>query len=139
MAIVVQKYGGSSVATVERIRAVALRVAEAARAGDGVVVVVSARGTMTDELLGLAAQLTERPAGRELDQLLATGEAQSMALLALALDGFGVRARSLSRRAGGDPHGGALGAGADRRGSRPGDSAPSSPPGRSRSSPVSRG
>jgi len=96
MAIVVQKYGGSSVATVERIRAVALRVAEAARAGDGVVVVVSARGKMTDELLGLAAQLTERPAGRELDQLLATGEAQSMALLALALDGLGVRARSLS-------------------------------------------
>ena len=96
MAIVVQKYGGSSVATVERIRAVALRVAEAARAGDGVVVVVSARGTMTDELLGLAAQLTEHPAGRELDQLLATGEAQSMALLALALDGLGVRARSLS-------------------------------------------
>lgn len=96
MAIVVQKYGGSSVATVERIRAVALRVAEAARAGDGVVVVVSARGKMTDELLGLAAQLTDRPAGRELDQLLATGEAQSMALLALALDGLGVRARSLS-------------------------------------------
>jgi len=96
MAIVVQKYGGSSVATVERIRAVALRVAEAARAGDGVVVVVSARGKMTDELLGLAAQLTARPAGRELDQLLATGEAQSMALLALALDGLGVRARSLS-------------------------------------------
>ncbi len=96
MAIVVQKYGGSSVATVERIRAVALRVAEAARAGDGVVVVVSARGKTTDELLGLAAQLTARPAGRELDQLLATGEAQSMALLALALDGLGVRARSLS-------------------------------------------
>jgi len=96
MAIVVQKYGGSLVATVERIRAVVLRVAEAARAGDGVVVVVSARGKMTDELLGLAAQLTARPAGRELDQLLATGEAQSMALLALALDGLGVRARSLS-------------------------------------------
>jgi aspartate kinase len=96
MAIVVQKYGGSSVATVERIRAVALRVAEAARAGDGVVVVVSARGKTTDELLGLAAQLTARPAGRELDQLLATGEAQSMALLALALDGLGIRARSLS-------------------------------------------
>jgi len=96
MAIVVQKYGGSSVATVERIRAVALRVAEAARAGDGVVVVVSARGKMTDELLGLAAQLTARPAGRELDQLLATGEAQSMALLALALDGMGTPARSLS-------------------------------------------
>lgn len=96
MGIVVQKYGGSSVATVERLQAVARRVAEAARAGDKVVVVVSARGDTTDELLALAGQLTDQPGGRELDQLLATGEAQSMALLALALDGLGIPARSLS-------------------------------------------
>lgn len=96
MGIVVQKYGGSSVATVERLRAVARRVAEAARTGAGVVVVVSARGDTTDDLLALAAQLNARPDGRELDQLLATGEAQSMALLALALGGLGVPARSLS-------------------------------------------
>src|SRR3954462_9288750 len=96
MGIVVQKYGGSSVATVARLKAVARRVAEAARAGDGVVVVVSARGDTTDDLLALAAELTARPDGRDLDQLLATGEAQSMALLALALGDLGVPARSLS-------------------------------------------
>ena len=96
MGVVVQKYGGSSVATAERIRAVARRIAAAAAAGAGVVVVVSARGDTTDDLLALAAEVATEPHGRELDQLLATGEAQSMALLALALGDFGVRARSLS-------------------------------------------
>ena len=94
MGVVVQKYGGSSVATAERIRAVARRIAAAA--GDGMVVVVSARGDTTDDLLALAGEVATAPGGRELDQLLATGEAQSMALLALALCDLGVRARSLS-------------------------------------------
>ncbi|MGN6813773.1 MAG: amino acid kinase family protein, partial [Thermomicrobiales bacterium] len=94
MDVVVQKYGGTSVGTVERIKAVARRVADEARRGSAMVVVVSARGDTTDELLALAAQLSARPDGRELDQLLATGEAQSMALLAIALGDLGVPARS---------------------------------------------
>jgi aspartate kinase len=96
MGVIVQKYGGTSVGTVERIKAVARRVTEEARRGSAMVVVVSARGDTTDELLALAAQLADRPDGREIDQLLATGEAQSMALLAIALGDLGVHARSLS-------------------------------------------
>lgn len=96
MAIIVQKYGGTSVGTVERIEAVAERVAAEARGGNRVAVVVSARGDTTDELLALAERLSRRPDPRELDQLLATGEAQSMALLAIALGALGVAARSLS-------------------------------------------
>ncbi len=96
MAVVVQKYGGTSVGTVERLRAVARRIAGEVRAGNRVAVVVSARGDTTDELLALAGQLARDPDRRELDQLLATGEAQSMVLLALALGDLGVPARSLS-------------------------------------------
>jgi aspartate kinase len=85
MALVVQKYGGTSVGTVERIRAVAARVKAARQRGDSIVVVVSAMSGETDRLLGLARQLNSQPAGRELDVLLSTGEQASIALLSLAL------------------------------------------------------
>jgi aspartate kinase len=96
MALVVQKYGGSSVGSVERIKAVAERIRRAREGGDEVVAVVSAMADTTDDLLDLAGQLSARPPLRELDQLLATGEAQSMALVALALHEVGVPAISLS-------------------------------------------
>lgn len=96
MVVVVQKYGGTSLCTPERIKAVARRIAVERRVGHGVAVVVSARGDTTDELLALAAELSPRPDRRELDQLLATGEAQSMALLAIALGELGLPACSLS-------------------------------------------
>jgi aspartate kinase len=86
MAVVVQKYGGSSVADVERIQEVADRVAGTYRSGAEVVVVVSAMGQTTDELVGLARQVTDKPPPREMDMLLTAGERVSMALLAIALD-----------------------------------------------------
>jgi aspartate kinase len=70
MALVVQKYGGTSVATAERIKAVADRIARRKAAGDDVVAVVSAMGDTTDELIALAAQITEKPSEREMDILL---------------------------------------------------------------------
>jgi aspartate kinase len=94
--IVVQKYGGSSVADVERILKVADRVAAAKAAGKDVVVVVSAMGDTTDELLALARKVTDRPARRELDLLLSAGERISMALLSLALNARGVPAVSFT-------------------------------------------
>ena len=96
MALIVQKYGGSSVATVERLRAVAERIAERKAAGDDVVAVVSAMGDATDDLISLAHQVNERPAERELDALLSTGEVVSSALMALALQARGVDAISLT-------------------------------------------
>ena len=84
--IVVQKYGGSSVADVERIQRVADRVAATRGSGRDVVVVVSAMGDTTDELLGLARRVTDNPARRELDMLLSAGERISMALLSMALN-----------------------------------------------------
>ena len=96
MTLIVQKYGGSSVATVERIRAVAERIAERKTAGDVVVAVVSAMGDATDDLISLAHQVNERPAERELDALLSTGEVVSSALMALALQARGVDAISLT-------------------------------------------
>ena len=96
MALIVQKYGGSSVADAEKIKNVARRIAQAKDAGDRVVVVVSARGDTTDELLRLAAEVTDRPDIREIDVLLSTGEQQSMALLAMALHTMGYWAISLS-------------------------------------------
>lgn len=96
MALVVQKYGGTSVGTVERIKAVARRIARARAAGDQVVVVVSAMGHTTDELLKLASAVCSKPSLREIDQLLATGEEQSMALVAMALHELDVPAISLS-------------------------------------------
>jgi aspartate kinase len=94
--IVVQKYGGSSVADVDRIGRVAERVAATRASGKGVVVVVSAMGDTTDELLQLAHRITENPARRELDMLLTAGERISMALLSMALNARGVAAVSLT-------------------------------------------
>ena len=95
MALIVQKYGGSSVADVEKIRNVARRVAESA-AQHQLVVVVSAMGKTTDGLVNLASRITSNPDPRELDMLLATGEQVTIALLAMALHGLGLKARSLT-------------------------------------------
>jgi aspartate kinase len=94
--IVVQKYGGSSVADLVKIRGVAERVARTREQGLSVVVVVSAMGSTTNELLALAHKIAAAPARRELDMLLSTGERTSMALLALALNDMGVSACSLT-------------------------------------------
>ena len=96
MALIVQKYGGSSVADEERIKNVARRVITAKERGNDVVVVVSAMGKTTDELIRLAHQVTDRPDERELDVLLSTGELISSTLLALALKSMGHKAISLS-------------------------------------------
>jgi aspartate kinase len=98
MTVVVQKYGGSSLATPAHVHAVADRVAATRNRGDSVLVVVSARGDTTDQLLGLAGQFTDGTPDvrREVDQLLATGECASAALLAIALVGRGVPAVSLT-------------------------------------------
>ncbi|HEU0239760.1 MAG TPA: aspartate kinase [Micromonosporaceae bacterium] len=94
MAVVVQKYGGSSVATAERIKRVAERIVGTRKAGHDVVVVVSAMGDTTDELRDLAHQISPVPPGRELDMLLTAGERISMALLAMAIHNLGYEARS---------------------------------------------
>ncbi|CAN5270785.1 aspartate kinase [soil metagenome] len=94
--IVVQKYGGSSVADTDRIRRVAGRVAQAKRAGNDVVVVVSAMGRTTDRLLQQAHEVSGVPPGRELDMLLTAGERISMSLLAMAIHEEGLTARSLT-------------------------------------------
>ena len=96
MGVVVQKYGGSSVADVGRIEKVADRVAATRARGLDVVVVVSAMGDTTDELLALARRITDRPARRELDMLLSAGERISMALLGVALNARGVPAVSFT-------------------------------------------
>ena len=96
MALLVQKYGGSSVADAERIRNVARRVAKAKNEGNQVVVVVSAMGHTTDNLIKLAYQVNEQPGDRELDVLLSTGEIISSTLLALALESLGYKAVSLT-------------------------------------------
>ena len=95
MSLIVQKFGGSSVADAASIRRVAHRIAATRRAGHDVVVVVSAMGDTTDELLDLAEQVVEgQPAPRELDMLLTSGERISMALLAMAITSLGLEARS---------------------------------------------
>jgi len=94
--LVVQKFGGSSLADADRIRRVARRIARERAAGADLVVVVSAMGDTTDELLSLAAAITDTPDERELDVLLATGEHQSATLLSMALHSLGVGAISLS-------------------------------------------
>jgi len=96
MALVVQKYGGSSVATAERIKSVARRIAAARDNYDEVVVVVSAMGDTTDLLIDLALEVSERPDDRELDVLLSTGEIISSTLMAMALKSLGYPAISLS-------------------------------------------
>ncbi|SUA58901.1 Aspartokinase [Oligella ureolytica] len=94
MSLIVQKFGGTSMGSVERIQNVAKRVAKWHRAGHQVVVVPSAMAGETNRLLGLASDLSERPDPRELDMLAATGEQASSALLAIALQAEGIRARS---------------------------------------------
>lgn len=94
--LIVQKYGGSSVADVARIRAVAQRVARTRARGDQVVVVVSAMGNTTHELLALAREVSATPNRRELDMLISVGERVSVALIAMALAELGVPARSLT-------------------------------------------
>ncbi len=96
MALLVQKFGGTSVADVERIQAVARRVAACREDGHDVVVVVSAMGHTTDELTSLARAITADPPQREMDMLLATGEQVSIALLSMALHAAGVPAVSMT-------------------------------------------
>ncbi len=94
VALIVQKYGGSSVANVEAMKRVARRVADTHDAGHQVVVVVSAMGDTTDELLDMAAQLTAKAPEREMDVLLSAGERISMALLAMAVNELGIQAQA---------------------------------------------
>ena len=96
MSLVVQKYGGSSVADADGIKRVAQRLVATRKAGHSVVVVVSAMGDTTDELQDLAAQVSPLPPGRELDMLLTAGERISMALLAMAIANLGLEARSFT-------------------------------------------
>ncbi|MCW2539789.1 MAG: aspartate kinase [Frankiales bacterium] len=96
MGLVVQKYGGSSVADAERIKRVAERIVATRRDGNDVVVVVSAMGDTTDELIDLAEQIVPVPGGREFDMLLTAGERISMALLAMAIQSLGYPAESFT-------------------------------------------
>ncbi|WP_370524141.1 aspartate kinase [Cellulomonas sp. APG4] len=109
MGLIVQKYGGSSVADAESIKRVAKRITEARRAGDDVVVVVSAMGDTTDELIDLANDITPLPPSREMDILLTAGERISMSLLAMAIANLGVEAQSFTGQQAGvitdDSHG----------------------------------
>ncbi|GAA3608894.1 aspartate kinase [Nonomuraea rosea] len=112
MEVLVQKYGGTSLETLDRVRNAALRIAPEWRRGRSLVVVVSARGSRTDDLLRLAADIGPTRPSRELDQLLAVGECESAALMALALTRLGVPATSLTAHQAGirttDRHGDAL-------------------------------
>jgi aspartate kinase len=94
--LVVQKYGGSSVADAERIKRVAERIVATKRSGSDVVVVVSAMGDTTDELIDLAKRIVPVPGGREFDMLLTAGERISMALLAMAINSLGYKAESFT-------------------------------------------
>jgi len=96
VALIVQKYGGSSVADADRIRNCARRIVAAKRAGNQVVAVVSARGDKTDDLVALARQISDNPPPREMDMLLATGEQESVALMAMAVQELGEDAISLT-------------------------------------------
>lgn len=96
MALIVQKYGGSSVATTEKLRHVAQRVAATRRKGAEMVVVVSAPGDMTDDLMARAREISPQPPARELDMLLAVGEQVSISLLSMALQTLGEQAISLT-------------------------------------------
>jgi aspartate kinase len=94
--LIVQKFGGSSVANTQRIFNVANRVIESYKAGNNVVVVLSAQGDTTDDLIEKAAEITANPSKREMDMLLATGEQQSVALMAIAINSLGYPAISLN-------------------------------------------
>ena len=94
--LVVQKFGGSSVANAERIFNVAARIAETYDNGNEVVVILSAQGDTTDELIEKAREINPKPSKREMDMLLSTGEQQSVALMAIALEKMGYKAISLN-------------------------------------------
>jgi aspartate kinase len=96
VAVIVQKFGGTSVANAGKIRQAAQRAVDAKRKGYDVVVVVSARGHKTDELVDLAAEITKTPRPREMDMLLSTGEQESVALMAMAVHELGEEAISLT-------------------------------------------
>lgn len=96
MALVVQKFGGSSVADAASVKRVAQRIVQTKQAGHDVAVVVSAMGDTTDELLDLAREVSPEPPGREMDMLLTAGERISMAVLAMAIHDLGVEARSFT-------------------------------------------
>ena len=96
MALIVQKYGGSSLESAERINAVARRIVETRRAGNDVVVVCSAMGDTTDELLDLAEQVNPNPPAREMDMLLTAGERISNSLVAMAVDALGEKVQSFT-------------------------------------------
>ena len=96
MALIVQKYGGTSVGSVERIQTVAERVQATVQAGNSVVVVVSAMGKTTDGLVKLANEISSQPSRREMDMLLSTGEQVSIALMSMALQALGQDAISLT-------------------------------------------
>lgn len=98
MALIVQKYGGTSVGSIDRIRNVAARIKAERDKGHQVVAVISAMGGVTDKLIGMAREITEDPVERELDVLLSSGEQQSIALLAIALNSLGVDAVSATGR-----------------------------------------
>ena len=96
--MIVQKYGGTSVGNIERIKAVAERVVRTARQGNQVVVVVSAMSGETDKLIGLAQQLSQSPPEREMDMLLSSGERVTSALTAMAVEALGLKAKSMTGR-----------------------------------------
>src|SRR6476660_2772056 len=96
VAVVVQKFGGSSVKDAERVTEAARKAIRAKRAGNHVIVVVSAQGSTTDDLIAKAAEITDEPNAREMDMLLATGEQISIALTAMAIHELGERAVSLT-------------------------------------------
>ena len=93
MSLVVQKFGGTSVADSEKILAAARKAVRAHQNGHQVVMVVSAMGKNTDTLISLAAEINEKPPAREMDMLLSTGEQVSVALMAMAIDSLGYKAR----------------------------------------------
>lgn len=96
MALIVQKYGGSSVGTIDRIRNVARRLIEVKKEGNQIMAVISAMSGVTDKLIGLAHEVMDNPPERELDMLLATGEQQSIALLCMAITEMGYKAMSFT-------------------------------------------
>ncbi|MDB4522438.1 aspartate kinase, partial [bacterium] len=98
MALIVQKYGGTSVGSIDRIKNVAQRIRAERDAGNQVVAVISAMGGVTDKLIALAKEISNDPAERELDVLLSSGEQQSIALLSMALNELGVTAISATGR-----------------------------------------
>ena len=96
MTLIVQKYGGTSVGSVERIKSVAQRICKISNKDKKIVVVVSAMGKTTDTLVGLSQEITSNPSRREMDMLLSTGEQVTIALVTMALQKLGKRAISLT-------------------------------------------